>query len=149
MIKTKTCFKCNEEKPLDEFYCHSGMTDGHLNKCKECTKRDVAENREKNHARICEYDRQRARTSKRKENNIHSQRKRRRAHPEKQRAYNAVRRAIDKGKLTRTSVCEICGASECKIEAHHSDYSRPLDVQWLCFRCHRSIGHGQTIEVGK
>lgn len=43
-MDVKTCFKCNQTKPLDEFYKHIRMRDGHLNKCKECTKLESKSN---------------------------------------------------------------------------------------------------------
>jgi hypothetical protein len=43
----KKCFRCGIEKPLDQFYAHKQMADGHLNKCAECTKADTKQRAEK------------------------------------------------------------------------------------------------------
>ena len=43
-MDTKVCFKCGRELPLSFFYKHPRMADGRLNKCKDCTRKDVSEN---------------------------------------------------------------------------------------------------------
>jgi hypothetical protein len=48
-------------------------------------------------------------------------------------AHGIVAEAIRKGTLTRQP-CNVCGAQ--KTVAHHEDYNKPLDVIWLCTRCH-------------
>jgi hypothetical protein len=55
--------------------------------------------------------------------------------PEKRRAQGAVANAIRAGKLVRRP-CAVCAADP--SEAHHDDYSKPLDVRWLCRRCHKA-----------
>jgi len=51
-------------------------------------------------------------------------------------AHDRVRSALQKGLLVRQS-CEVC--KETKTDAHHDDYSKPLDVRWLCQRHHRAV----------
>lgn len=57
----KKCFKCGIAKPLSEFYKHKGTKDGHLNKCKECTKADTSKYFKDNRERYREYDKLRQR----------------------------------------------------------------------------------------
>lgn len=51
-------------------------------------------------------------------------------------AQRTLRYYIETGRMIRPLKCEECGCSGRKIEAAHHDYSRPLDVRWLCKSCH-------------
>jgi hypothetical protein len=130
---TKRCFKCLADKPLAQFYKHSGMADGHLNKCKDCARADVAQHRTDNIEKVRAYDRER--------NTLrHNADRRRRIvdeyherYPERHKATTAVSNAIRNGKLF-PQPCWVCGK---KAVAHHPDYDRPLDVVWLCQAHHK------------
>ena len=58
-MKTKTCFKCNRELDVCEFYKHPNMKDGRLGKCKLCTKDGVSKNYHKNKEHYTRYDKER------------------------------------------------------------------------------------------
>lgn len=132
----KGCTECGRELPLADFYAHKAMRDGHLSKCKDCVKARVRRYRQDNLDRVREYDRQRSslphRVAKRKEI-MNSQ------PPERQKARYAVSNAVRDGRLQKRP-CAFCG-SEKDLEAHHHDYTKPLDVTWLCTACHRKF-HG-------
>jgi len=139
----KRCFKCGETKAIGEFYRHPQMADGRLGKCKACTKSDVKIHYRDTLPGRKAYERKRAKTRHRRTMALSYQRTRRERHREKYLARNAVSNALRNGRLTKQP-CK-CGAT--KVQAHHHDYSRPLDVEWLCFRCHRNDRHGQHVEA--
>jgi len=58
------------------------------------------------------------------------------------RARQAVRHAIARGDLVRPKICSNCGLEKF-VEGHHADYSKPLEVVWLCKKCHYSL-HSTT-----
>lgn len=140
---TKTCRKCGAEKNLEEFYRHAQMADGHLNICKDCVKERVLEHRAANLERIQAYDRERGQLTHRKAanraraaqyNDADRVRRSRAKHPDAYRAYIAVQNALKRGDL-KAAPCERCGYAV-GVHAHHEDYSKPLDVVWLCRNCH-------------
>lgn len=146
---SKVCFKCGAEKPLSDFYKHKKMADGHLNKCKTCTKKDSSQHREDNLEKVKEYDRNRgglehrvaarreyAKTETGQANLQKAKKSYSERNPKVRKAHSAVSNAIRDGKLTRPSYCECCREA-LFVEAHHCDYNKPLDVLWLCDPCHK------------
>lgn len=100
----KKCFKCNQVKSLHGFYVHAGMADGRLNKCKECSKKDIRNYRTDNPERISVYERKRFQRPERKMQQYLSSLKR---DPIKKLAKNACSNAIRDGRLIRKK-CEVC-----------------------------------------
>lgn len=62
-------------------------------------------------------------------------------YPEKKKAVQMVNNRIEKGTMKKPERCELCN-KKCKVEGHHEDYSKPLDVIWLCKSCHTKIHRG-------
>lgn len=125
-VPEKTCFKCGETLPLTQFYRHPQMADGHLNKCKVCARKDVRLNRRANRDYYNKYDSRRY-----KEMQRWPQRD-----AQKRRATAMVNIRVQRGTMVRPTNCAQCGRTDLPIEAHHDDYSKPLDVRWLCTSCH-------------
>lgn len=136
----KVCFKCGAAKPFTDFYKHTGMADGHLGKCKECTKADVKKHRKESDS-VREYDRQRGNRQ-----DATYLREYRLRYPKKYKAHQAVAKAVRNGVLTNPGNCVEC-ASDFVVEAHHDDYDFPLTVRWLCAVCHKRwhAEHGEAL----
>lgn len=52
------------------------------------------------------------------------------------RAGEMLNHAVELGLVERPEACEKCGTTTEKIQGHHYDYGRPLEVEWLCQKCH-------------
>jgi hypothetical protein len=129
MENEKQCFKCGEVRSLSDFYKHSMMADGHVNKCKQCNKKDVTKNRESKIDYYRAYDRDRGCRKPYSKTKAYRDR-----YPKKFKAHNMVDYHLKTGNLVKQS-CEICG-EQSSVHAHHDDYDKPLNVRWLCAAHH-------------
>jgi len=127
----KNCIRCGVEKAIPEFYRNKGMADGTVNKCKACCIEQEKIRRRSNPA-VQAYDR--ARGNRQGYGYVKS---RREAHPEMYKAHTMVGNALRDGRLAKEP-CLFCEATE-NIHGHHRDYAKPLDVVWLCAKCHRRL----------
>lgn len=136
----KFCKRCENDKEITEFYAHPAMADGYLNICKPCKKEESKEryDRLSNDPEWVESERER---NLEKYYRLYATGYVFKAPPgseaEKQFARRCVAQAVKAGVLVRPEHCPRCGKKKRRIEAHHHDYSKPLEVEWLCSPCHK------------
>lgn len=143
----KTCKKCNATKPVEDFYPHKLMKDRRSAQCKECIKARsaayAAANKERrrivnrNYSRRPEVKQKRKayqQTEKGKQVSNATTLAWMRRNPEKLGAQMMVRGALLCGFMQRQP-CEICGTTV-RVQGHHDDYSKPMEVKWLCHPHH-------------
>ena len=121
-MKSRTCLKCGETKDETKFVWHKKLM-GYFNRCLECERKRS----------IAKYHRDKA---------SFREREKQPKYQEKTKARKKIRNLIYRGKIKRQP-CEVCGLAN--GEAHHDDYSKPLDVKWLCRRHHCELHSSKPI----
>lgn len=129
----KTCKTCGQAKSLNEYYFARKYP---LAECKECWKERVRSRRLTDPS-VREYDRRRAKEPKRRAQATKVTREWRKRNPLAYQAHIAVGNALRDGRMEKQP-CQLCATTE-HVHAHHKDYSKPLEVTWLCARCHHRM----------
>ena len=144
----KRCPGCKRELPESEFFRNRANADGLAARCKPC--HTAYQRKRRSDPKVLEAKRERERRYEAEHREKINERKRNQQHatPEAQRAHWAVKRALRSGRLVRPDTCSECG-SEARLQAHHDDYSKQLDVRWLCSRCHGAEHFPVAIVEGK
>lgn len=122
------CVNCNDEKGEGDFYKNRRV-------CKECVCRSVRL-RARTNPVVQQYDRERAKTPARKQHLRNVVKRWREDNPLAYRAQTAVSNAVRDGRLFKEP-CSFCGDEN--VHGHHKDYSKPLEVIWLCPKCHHRL----------
>lgn len=123
----KTCNTCGLKKSKSDFY--KGMA-----YCKSCKCAKVRKRRAENPT-VQAYDRLRGKLPHRKADTRMRTIEWRKDNPDGYKAQTAVGNAIRDGKLIKQP-CQVCRSED--VEGHHEDYSKPLEVEWLCSRHHKT-----------
>lgn len=152
-IESKTCSQCGDVKPTSEFYSDKRARDGLRSHCKACHIKAVHAYKEADPVRRKDQDDKwrkrnpdRVRAARDRYRHTHPwykaehNREWRRKHPERTKAHDAVNKAKQRGKIAVASMCQCCEAEDVSLEGHHPDYSKPLNVVWLCRKCHACLG---------
>ena len=140
---SKACRSCDIVKPLASFSPHRLAKDGHRHDCKACAKAERAKRAAIPTKAQREADRTRRAAPHRIAANRQAVRRWTERNPAARRARRILRTAIAAGLI---GVPKRCQARDCKhtgrLQAHHHDHHQPLQVAWVCARCHRR-GHAR------
>jgi formylmethanofuran dehydrogenase subunit E len=138
----KRCSKCGEKKAVTEFHRRSASPDGRQPYCRACNLRERHDWEQANSTRYAATSKRWAKKNRERFVELHQENRRR--HPEKYQARSALTSALRSGKITKPDLCENCGerTESPQLHGHHVDYSKPLDVEWLCEPCHLAA-HGK------
>lgn len=137
-MNEKTCSRCKLTLPLEAFGPDKRAPTGLAYYCRACARAAVARSKLA-HGPYASNDRERDALPHRREALARRGAVIRRAHPERSAAVRKVHRAVARGLLVKAP-CAVCGES--RVEGHHPDYTRPLDVIWLCPSHHRKLHAG-------
>ena len=141
----KRCSKCKTIKTLDSFNNHKSKKDGKARWCRECSKASSKLYRINNPIKFNEQIKKikKAHPERYKECISRATKNYYSKFPEKRKAHNDLRTALQQGIIDKKP-CSICGSIN--SQAHHSDYSKPLDVTWYCQFHHMKTIHriGET-----
>jgi hypothetical protein len=138
----KTCTRCKEHKTHDCFTKDKQTKDGLRAWCRECrAEYDRARKQSIGHAAWRDQHRE----SRRKYDTSDRGRARARDANQQSRKRHKDRVAARSASYKQAKVeglCTRCGKRPAE-QRHHNDYSKALDVELLCFRCHRSEHIGE------
>lgn len=134
----KTCSVCKTVKHTTSFHKDKSASDGLQCRCKTCNT-IVCKKYRSTHRDVVRKISARRRSEKLASIITYNQKWNKRNY-EARIAHQKVYRAVKTGKLVKPTSCERCRLDASRIEAHHDDYSKPLNVKWLCTLCH-SITH--------
>lgn len=169
----KVCRKCKDEKMLTEFVRRKNCKDGFDSLCKSCAhgleklwrqqnpdkKNEIRSRYRENNREVIRLQDQtnyaknpgkfqeavKGRMEKylngkggitKEQNKI--------LYPEKHEARKILTANIRSGKVIRPSECSSCKVKLGRIEGHHEAYTKPLEVVWLCCKCHRALHRKNT-----
>lgn len=135
-MKCKECSKCKKLKHLSEFRDDKRNKCGKDSWCKKCHRKATQEWRSKNKDHIKRS--KKIYYQKHRDKLIQSVRQYQQNNPVEYKARDCLNKAIKCGKIIRPLYCGLCG-KRCTPDGHHSDYSKPYEVMWLCRSCHNKL----------